>query len=225
MPRGTARRRLSVARIQRILCQWERTVAAWLRSGARYRARPLCRCQGPRGTIRAAQQSRLTGTSWMPCDVNRCPRQRASSRPATAHGLFAGVHAARAARTFVRAVDRNEASARYGARRQGTPKPIWPGAAPGIASVANVRNETARHCVHDALPALGTARRLAAHRGPGRSDWGAGPADEPATRLPQARPHDVAGRTAHLAPAGKEKNGRRPHRCLQSGREVALRRP
>jgi hypothetical protein len=35
----------------------------------------------------------------------------------------------------------------------------------------------------------------------------------------------VAGRAAHLAPAGEEKNGRRPHRCLQSDREVALRRP
>ena len=128
-----------------------------------------------------------------------------------------------AARTFGRVAVWSSASARNGAGRRGRTRPMWPGPAP--ASVANVRNEAARHRVHDAQSTLGAARWLAARRGPRRPDCRVRLADDPATRLPQARPDDVAGRSAHLAPAGEEKNGRRPHRCLQSEREVALRRP
>lgn len=130
-----------------------------------------------------------------------------------------------AAHAFVRMVDRKAASARNSANRQETPKLMRPGPTPAGVSVANVRDEAARHRMHDAHPALGAARRLAMRRRPCRSDRGTGLADEPATRLTQARAHDMAERPAHFAPTGEEKNGRRPHRCLQSEREVALRRP
>ena len=98
MPHGTARRRCSMAKFQRILCQWGRTVAVPFRNGARCRAHPSCRCHVTCATSRAAQQSLVPGTSWTPRNVNRCRWLRAGSPPATTRGSFDGVHAARAPR-------------------------------------------------------------------------------------------------------------------------------
>ena len=226
MPRGMAWLRFSMATVQRILCQWGRTVAASRHHGAAPCPRPTQRSQGRRARIRAAQQPRLPGTSRTPRDVNRCTCQCArigGCRCSSGRFVVQMLHAPCGART--RPCGRTGmAVQRRVAPTEGEPR-HRPGHTPVGASVANVRNEAARHRVHDAQPALGAARRLATRRGPWRADWGAGLAGDSATRLPRARPHDLARRPAHLAPAGEEKNGRRPHRCLQSGREVALRRP
>ena len=222
---GMAWLRFSMATFQRILCQWGRTVAASRRHGAMRSTRPACQCHGRRATIRAAQQPRLPGTSWPPRDVNRCARRCArirGCRCSSGRFVMQMLHALRGART--RPCGRPGTEVRESRTDRGEPRHRL-GHTPVGASVANVREEAARHRVHDAQPALGAARRLATRRGPCRPDWDANLADDSATRLPQARPHDVARRPAHLAPAGEEKNGRRPHRCLQSGREVALRRP
>jgi hypothetical protein len=194
-------RRLSMAAIQRILCQQGRTVAPFPCRDAARSARPSFRRRAHRATTRAAQQPRLPGTSRTPRDVKRYA-WHIGTRPAVANG---SIHRARTAggAWYARSPVRSR---------------------PGLGSVANVRNEAARHRVHDAQPPLGAARRVALRCGRG-TDRGAGLADDSATGLSQACPDDVVGTTARFAPAGEEKNGRRPHRCLQSGREIALRRP
>ena len=99
------------------------------------------------------------------------------------------------------------------------------GATPG--SVTDVREIAARHRVHDARPPLGAARRPPMRRRPYRAHCTAAfaSADGVALAPARARARHVAGNPSHAAPVGRKKNGRRPHRCLQSGRESALRRP
>jgi len=102
MPRGMAWLRFSMATIQRILCQWGRTVAASRRNGAARCPRPWCRRHGRRPTIRAAQPRRLPGTSWTPRDVNRYTRQRArirGCRCASGRFILQMLHAPCGART------------------------------------------------------------------------------------------------------------------------------
>jgi hypothetical protein len=90
-------------------------------------------------------------------------------------------------------------------------------------SVSNERQEAARDHVNDAFPRLRETRRRAARA-----------AQRPGTRsvvprraLRQARAFAprVPCRAPHRATVRAKKNGRRPHRCLQSGRNQDSRRP
>jgi hypothetical protein len=92
-------------------------------------------------------------------------------------------------------------------------------------SVPDQRQESAGDEVKDALAWLGDSHRCAS-RGlacrPGRE---LRLVRTCSMRTPQAHPLHLTGRVALAAPARGEKNGRRPHRCLQSEGKTTSRRP
>ncbi len=89
--------------------------------------------------------------------------------------------------------------------------------------VPHQRQEAARNHVHDALARLGEPRGRAARAA--RVAHAGGVVPRRAPQAARARAGGAAGRPALRTPVRAEKNGRRPHRCLQSGREPASRRP
>ncbi len=110
---------------------------------------------------------------------------------------------------------RDDALARGDATRRQIRRPDSPFASGG--SVPHERQEPARDHMNDALAGLRETRRRAARA----AQRPRALAVVPRRALGQARAlaPRVPCRAPHLAPVGAKKNGRRPHRCLQSGRE------
>ena len=177
-----------------------------------------------RATTRAAQLPRTPGTSWPP-HVVKCtlPRARAAGTYARDHVHLRHAEDARVAahpHSSARSMrDNVRAHGREAVGATGTPR-RYDG-----TSVTDEREEAARHRVHDAHAALDAARQAARRRRSRPMDHGARGAESAAMTRPWARPQGVPRNPAQAAPVGGEKNGRRPHRCLQSDRESALRRP
>jgi hypothetical protein len=95
----------------------------------------------------------------------------------------------------------------------------------GRRSVPDQRQESARHRVDDALAWLHAARGRAPRRGAQRPAGVRTNVASRAVRSAHAGALHVTGRPALRTPTSGQKNGRRPHRCLQSGRKKTSRRP